>query len=514
MIDYILQTIQIAASKTSLYLPVLVLVFAVTISTKLLTFSPATISPAMSSQPVRSKKSPLSASKSGSSNTTSSATSSSPGKKCLKELDAFDDDPRAFVGRYRNLLLLKFKLQQQHNYKVNSLEEKTIQVTLASLYSAGELAVKKKKSFVKSKPSAQLPTQCNVCFVDFDEEARPVQLRVCGHSTICTSCFHTYLSGLIKDDLILPCLRCPHPDCHEILSHLDIVEKGKLSASELVQLVTSHMSKLLPRHPEWLPCGTMPIKEQDTDTDTATGTGTQLITANSNTHMKHKQLVPAKAVKEEEEKTNDEIMQSPIASRTRSRTSNEWTVQSPTTVQQHQHEHSSSLAREEKTPDESTAHTASVVAVSTPPQSSKCHFGFLVDVTSREKKIRRCEYCHLAQEVRYFDPEELQLDDETRKLVEDGVLRPCPSCKAYNMKDYGICNVIQCHTCQIWWNWTTRQMGKSQNELKNKARMDGSLWGAGELAYQQKLQRENLPEFVALLKRNGIDYDPNYIRGS
>jgi hypothetical protein len=40
------------------------------------------------------------------------------------------------------------------------------------------------------------------------------------------------------------------------------------------------------------------------------------------------------------------------------------------------------------------------------------------------------------------------------------------------------------------------------------------LWEAGELAYQQNLQRTNKKEFVKLLERNGVKYDPNYRRGS
>lgn len=433
-------------------------------------------------------------SKSGKSNVSSSPKVKS--AKKVKETDAFDDDPRTFVGRYRNLLLLKMKLDSEPEYKVNRLEEKTIQVTLASLYSAGEVAFQKKTSYVKAKPSAAVIYQCNVCYSDFDEDVRPVTLRVCGHASICSSCFHTYLNGLIKDDLILPYLRCPHPECHEIISHLDIVEKSKLSSIQLVQLLTQHMSKILPRHPEWLPCGTMPIKDQ-------TQTAAVATPVKGEQKEKPASFVVVKLDKEEEEKTNDmdTNASSPISARTRSRNSNQWSEKksdSPTTPVV--------VAPQDDKKSEDASKTK--------PANTKCPFGFLVDPHNTEKKIRRCEHCLLAQEVRYFDPQELVLDDATRELVENGTLRACPSCKAYNMKDYGICNVIQCHTCQIWWNWSSREMGKSQDELKNKARMKGTLWGMGELAYQQRLQRENLPEFIALLKRNGIEYDPNYIRGS
>jgi hypothetical protein len=93
------------------------------------------------------------------------------------------------------------------------------------------------------------------------------------------------------------------------------------------------------------------------------------------------------------------------------------------------------------------------------------------------------------------------------------------------MKEFGVCNVLQCVKCSIWvrpqrrrnnpqtasprifetaavcwltvrcvvcfcrvfaqWNWATRETGKDSTALKNKARQTGSLWGAGELHFQQ-----------------------------
>jgi hypothetical protein len=98
------------------------------------------------------------------------------------------------------------------------------------------------------------------------------------------------------------------------------------------------------------------------------------------------------------------------------------------------------------------------------------------------------------------------------------------------LKEKGLCNVIECVKCGIWWNWRTREQGHDGKDLKQKARMNGTLWEAGrslkdfnlflivsffsgELRYQQELERSNPKEFQALLERNGIKYDPNYVRG-
>jgi len=82
------------------------------------------------------------------------------------------------------------------------------------------------------------------------------------------------------------------------------------------------------------------------------------------------------------------------------------------------------------------------------------------------------------------------------------------------MKDYGICNVIQCSKCDVWWNWVNRDTSNSQRDLKLRAKRQGTLWGAGELAYQQRLQQTDPEAFKRLLESNGIKYDPRYRRGA
>ena len=43
--------------------------------------------------------------------------------------------------------------------------------------------------------------------------------------------------------------------------------------------------------------------------------------------------------------------------------------------------------------------------------------------------------------------------------------------------------------------------------------IDSSPVALGELVYQQTLERSNPAEFKALLERNGIKYNPHYVRG-
>lgn len=142
-------------------------------------------------------------------------------------------------------------------------------------------------------------------------------------------------------------------------------------------------------------------------------------------------------------------------------------------------------------------------------ENSKCEFGFIV-VKKSSKAKQKCMACRTSQVVmRSCD----KADESFNELIKKGELRPCPKCGNHQMKDYGICNVIQCPSCNIWWNWRSRETGRTQREMKQRARRNGSLWEAGELNYQRNLEHTNLEEFKALLERNGQTYDPNYMRG-
>mmetsp|Transcript_27139 Transcript_27139/g.32045 ORF Transcript_27139/g.32045 Transcript_27139/m.32045 type:complete len:399 (+) Transcript_27139:435-1631(+) len=139
-----------------------------------------------------------------------------------------------------------------------------------------------------------------------------------------------------------------------------------------------------------------------------------------------------------------------------------------------------------------------------------CLGGVLVS-SSNEGQTVSCPLCRkniLAQRAVEED------DDEIKKMKAEGIIRSCPACRHPTMKEKGVCNVISCEVCGIWWNWRTGDTGKSSHDLKQKARARGTLWEPGELAYQQTLQHSDPAAFKALLERNGVKYDPNYSRGS
>jgi len=129
----------------------------------------------------------------------------------------------------------------------------------------------------------------------------------------------------------------------------------------------------------------------------------------------------------------------------------------------------------------------------------------------KKKKLKKkCEQCGFSQIV---SRNPIKSDEGFQALLESGTLRLCPKCEFPTMKDKGLCNVMQCGQCGIWWNWRTYEFGSSSRDLKNTARMEGTLWEKGELQYQQRLERQNPEEFKKLLESNGIKYDPNYVRG-
>merc|ERR1712228_971006 len=140
--------------------------------------------------------------------------------------------------------------------------------------------------------------------------------------------------------------------------------------------------------------------------------------------------------------------------------------------------------------------------------SKVCKYGFLLNINQNELDVE-CNNCSTKQTIKRKN----EFDEGFKEMLRTGKIRKCPKCDYAHMKDKGLCNVLQCGKCKIWWNWRTREMDHTQKALKQKARANKSLREPGELEYQMKLQRDDPEAFKHLLESNGIKYDPNYRRG-
>ena len=102
--------------------------------------------------------------------------------------------------------------------------------------------------------------------------------------------------------------------------------------------------------------------------------------------------------------------------------------------------------------------------------TQQCIGGVLVD-SSNEGRSVRCLACDKSIKARRRKEEQvggveisqlhsasnlqpvslLSQDPELRQMIEEKKIRPCPKCNMMTMKEYGICNVINCDQCGIWW---------------------------------------------------------------
>merc|ERR1712130_730535 len=140
--------------------------------------------------------------------------------------------------------------------------------------------------------------------------------------------------------------------------------------------------------------------------------------------------------------------------------------------------------------------------------TKSCKYGVLLQLNENEKEIE-CDNCGTKQTVK----KKTEFDEGFKEMLKSGKIRKCPKCDFAHMKDKGLCNVLQCGKCKIWWNWRSREMHNTQKGLKEIARRNRTLWEPGELEYQMKLERDDPAAFRHLLESNGIKYDPNYRRG-
>merc|ERR1719445_934148 len=140
--------------------------------------------------------------------------------------------------------------------------------------------------------------------------------------------------------------------------------------------------------------------------------------------------------------------------------------------------------------------------------TKECRYGVLLKLSEAETTYE-CAQCGQKQTAK----RKTEFDEGFKEMLKSGKIRKCPKCEMAHMEDKGLCNVLQCGKCKIWWNWRSREMHNTQKGLKQIARQNRTLWEPGELEYQMKLQRDDPAAFKHLLESNGIKYDPNYRRG-
>ena len=107
-------------------------------------------------------------------------------------------------------------------------------------------------------------------------------------------------------------------------------------------------------------------------------------------------------------------------------------------------------------------------------KTKMCEFGWMI-LDNDEDKVHKLK-CLACRKRHSVCKNPIKSDDGFNELIKNGALRLCPKCSLPTMKDKGMCNVMHCGKCGIYWNWKTRETGTSSSQLKNRARMNGTLW--------------------------------------
>jgi len=74
-------------------------------------------------------------------------------------------------------------------------------------------------------------------------------------------------------------------------------------------------------------------------------------------------------------------------------------------------------------------------------------YGFTEYQTFEGKKAVTCDVCYMEQEI----TRDKGADEGFYEMVKAGTIRLCPMCDHPHMKDKGMCNIMQCPKCSIWW---------------------------------------------------------------
>ena len=94
-----------------------------------------------------------------------------------------------------------------------------------------------------------------------------------------------------------------------------------------------------------------------------------------------------------------------------------------------------------------------------------CQEGVLFDPTSGREITDKTKCCNQCNETHDYSYKNEASTEAFKKLIEDNIIRLCPSCSAPTTKDRLSCNVITCSNCLIFWNWETRKTGATYNSV-------------------------------------------------
>jgi hypothetical protein len=251
-------------------------------------------------------------------------------------------------------------------------------------------------------PAPTSPSFHNACVVCY-EEMKTFEMRNCGHDEICRDCLGQCLRTQIRDQDVMPWLKCPSFNCCSPIAPKQLMQLLSLKESTLFYLTFLH--KVLIRNPHFVTCVT---------------------------HL----CLQGWWFDELDSKNN-----------------------------------------------------------------------IIAPLFHGKFNLETCNQCHVKQRPGGVDP-------ELESQIQQGKMRPCPLCKTYTDKEKGLCNLIQCVSCKIWWNFNTKHFAETYNDLKAKARETNTLWDPSDFSYQKELEKKDPVAFKKLLQRNGIEWNPNYMRGS
>jgi len=108
-----------------------------------------------------------------------------------------------------------------------------------------------------------LKPNCESCTLPFsaDEEKQNkshqcVREELTCHANICRNCFGDWIRSKIKDEDVLPHIRCPAVNCDCSIPYGNFINNYDLSVKDLFEFAAVYCEKMLARNTCWVSCPT------------------------------------------------------------------------------------------------------------------------------------------------------------------------------------------------------------------------------------------------------------------